>query len=435
AADKALKEAQDKVAPLQTAYDEAKKAFDAKTDDKDLEKKFKDAETALIKEKDNLKKAEETQKVAANSVNLSDQALKRSEQTLAESKQKLEATQKQQTEAEAVQKAATDASNASVKPIHSASFSPDGKSFAVGGEDGMWNLWASETGLGLDRFGNHEGPISRMIWTTTNAIVTAGKDKQTISWNPSPAWELVRRFGPPADKPLDVSSSACEDRIVSLTFSHSGKLLATGGGEPSRSGELILWNAETGEIARKFAEPHSDTVLGIDFSYDDRYVLSGAADKFAKLFSVETGELVRSYEGHTHHVMDVSLKADGSELSTAGADNAIKVWNLETGEQIRTITGYSKQVTSIQYIGDTDQLVSCGGDKSVRFHRSSNGQNFRNFSGATDFMYSTAASRDLTVVIASGEDGVLRVWNGTNGQPIATFAPPVPETQQVSAQQ
>ena len=435
AADKALQEVQGKVAPLQKAYDEAKKAFDAKTDDKALEKKLKDAETALNKEKDNLKKAEETQKVATNSVTLSEQALKRSEQTLTASKQKLEAEQKKQTAAEASQKAATETSSTSAKPLFSGSFSPDGKVFAVGGEDGTWNLWATETGSGLDRFGKHESPVSNLIWTSTNSIITAGNDKQLISWNPSPAWELVKRFGPPADKPLDIADSACVDRVVSLAFSHNGNLLATGGGEPSRSGELILWNVENAQIVKKFEEPHSDTVLGVDFSYDDRFVLSGAADKFAKLFSVESGEFIRSYEGHTHHVMDVSLKADGSELATAGADNAIKVWNLETGEQKRTITGYSKQVTSLQYMGDTDQIVSCGGDKTVRFHRSSNGQNFRNFGGASDFMYSSAASRDLTVVIAAGEDGVLRIWNGTNGKSIGTFAPVVPATQQVSAQQ
>jgi WD40 repeat protein len=433
AADKALQEVQEKVKPLQAAYDQAKQAFDDKNDDKDLEKAFKDAETALNKENENLKKAEEAQKVASNSVKLSEQSLMRSEQSLAEAKQTHEQEQAKQAEAEAAQQAATEAANASVKPLTAAAFSPDGKSFAAAGEDGSWNRWATENGNGMDRFGSHEGAVTGMIWASPQTLLTVGGDKQAVSWNPSPAWELARRYGPPADRPLETGDSECVDRVLALAFSRNGEWLATGGGEPSRSGELILWKTESGEIVRKFEEPHSDTVLGIEFSYDNQFLLSGAADKFAKLFSVESGKFVRSYEGHTHHVMDVALKADGSELATAGADNAIKIWNLETGEQKRTIAGYSKQVTSIQYMGDTDQIVSCGGDKTVRFHRSGNGQNFRSFSGATDFMYATAASRDLTVVIAAGEDGVLRVWNGTNGQSIVTFTPEVPDTKQVSA--
>ena len=37
-------------------------------------------------------------------------------------------------------------------------------------------------------------------------------------------------------------SSTFADRVIALDFSPDGKLLATAGGEPSRSGELKLWN-------------------------------------------------------------------------------------------------------------------------------------------------------------------------------------------------
>ncbi|MBD3675314.1 MAG: PQQ-binding-like beta-propeller repeat protein [Planctomycetaceae bacterium] len=432
-ADKKLKEAQDKLKTAQEAFDKAKAEFDAKKEDKDLEKKFKDAETALNKEKDELKKAEEAKKVADNAVKLSDQALKKSQASLAERKQTLEAATQHQTTADNEAKAAAEAIKTTVKPFHAVAFSPDGKTFATAAEDGVWTLWSSADGQGIDTFQRSAAPLTDIHFVSASQVLTAGQDKQLALWNANPAWELVARLGPPADKPLDVADSVLEDRVVSLDFSPDGKLLASGGGEPSRNGELIIWDVENKAVSKNIEEAHSDTVLGVEFSYDGQYLVSGAADKFAKLFSVETGKLIRSYEGHTHHVMDVTIKKDNSEIATAGADNAIKIWNVETGEQKRTITNYSKQVTSIQYEGDKDNILSCGGDKTVRFHQTANGRNFRNFGGATDYQYAATVSRDGKYVLSAGDDGVLRIWNGTNGQAIATLEPPKPEeTQPVS---
>src|SRR4029079_16075551 len=108
------------------------------------------------------------------------------------------------------------------------------------------------------------------------------------------------------------------------------KLLATGGGDASRSGELMIWDVTSQTLVREIKDAHSDTVMGVEFSRDGKYLLSGGADKFVKIFEVATGTHVRSFEGHTHHVLDVSWKADGSTIASAGADNAVKIWNVET---------------------------------------------------------------------------------------------------------
>jgi WD40 repeat protein len=51
--------------------------------------------------------------------------------------------------------------------------------------------------------------------------------------------------------------------VLSLDFSHDGKLLATGGGDPSRSGELIVWDVATQAPVKNLETAHSDTVFGI----------------------------------------------------------------------------------------------------------------------------------------------------------------------------
>src|SRR5690606_18653551 len=109
------------------------------------------------------------------------------------------------------------------------------------------------------------------------------------------------------------------DRVTALDFSPAGDLLATGGGAPSRGGELKLWNVATGQLEREILDAHSDTVLAIEFSPDGKYLATCGADRFMKVFEVASGTLVKAFEGHTHHVLGVSWRADGRLLVTSGA--------------------------------------------------------------------------------------------------------------------
>jgi WD40 repeat protein len=219
------------------------------------------------------------------------------------------------------------------------------------------------------------------------------------------------------------------DRVNALGFSPDGQLLATGSGEPSRSGELKIWKVSTGELVREIKNAHSDVVLGIDFSADGKLLVSGAADKFVRVFELGDGKLVKSFEGHTHHVLGVSWKRDGRTLASCGADKVIKVWDVVTGEQRKTIDGvtkdlkFTKEVTSIHYVDGSNEFLVASGDNQVARLRE-DGENVRTFAGAADFIQSVGITPDGKVVLGGSQDGVLRVWNGTNGEVIHSFGPP-----------
>lgn len=386
----------------------------------------------LTKPTDDLKKQEEAQKSAVRSVDLAKKADEKAKVDLEAAKKKLEAAQAHQKAMDEALKKAQEATKAAEKPITAVAFSADGKRIATSTDDGTIQIWDGAQGKPIDTLSGTGGPVRTLAFLDSRLLLSTGDSQEAIVWDANPDWKLVARLGAGQD-PLDVKMSPFEFRVLSLAFSPDGTLLATGGGEPSRSGELHIWDVAKRSVVRTITDAHSDTIFGLEFSQDGTRIVSGAADKFVKIHEVATGKHVKSFEGHTHHVLDVSWKADGSQLVSAGADNAIKVWNVETGEQIRTITNYQKQVTSIRFVGLSGNCISCGGDKTVRFHTAANGSNFRNFSGGTDFMYSADATHDQAVVVAGGEDGVLRVWNGSNGQVLQSFSPPVAEDVQASA--
>ncbi len=426
AADKTLEEAKTKEKAALDAQAAAKTELDKKPDDAELKKKFEEAKKAADAQTAAVKSATDAQASAMRSVQAGEQGIKATTEKLAQLKAAKDAADAVHKQSAAGLEEAQKNATAAEKPVRSLAFSADGKKLLTAGDDQLVQLWDANRGIPLETFSGHTAAVPAAAFVGANTLVSCSADQKLIVWDANPAWTLAGQLGPSAEKPLDVSQSPFVSRVLALDFSHDGKRLATGGGDPSRSGELLIWDVEKRSVVQNFKDAHSDTVLSVQFSRDDKSLLSGAADKFVKMFDVASGKHVRSFEGHTHHVLGVAWKGDASLIASAGADNQIKVWNVETGEQTRTIAGYNKQVTAVQFMGVGENIVSCGGDATVRFHKTSDGANYRNFAGAADFMYSTAAARDESLVVSGGEDGILRVWNGANGEVLQTFAPPKP---------
>jgi WD40 repeat protein len=433
AKEKPVAELTEKVKAAQEAYDAAKKAFDDKKDDKALEKAAADAQKALTDQQAALKKAEEDLQTTVKALADADRNLKDATDDLNKTKADHQAATQKQQQAEAAATAAKAAEAEKEKPLRAISFSRDGREIAVAGDAGFVATFDGTTGAPLALEEGHTGPVTALAYAGARTLVTGAADQTVRAWDLNPAWSLVGVLGPKKEAPQDLNDSVFVSRVLCVAFSPDGTLLAAGGGDPSRSGELMIWDVASRTLIRNLDNAHSDTVFGVEFSHDGQYLVSGAADKFVKIHQVADGKFVKAFEGHTNHVLGVTWRYNDKQIASAGADNAIKVWNVETGEQQRTVGGYSKQVTSIRYIGRGANFVSCGGDKTVRFHTADNGNNFRNFPGGIDYMYAAAASDDEKIVVAGGQDGVLRVWNGANAQPIRQFDPPRPAEAQQAA--
>ena len=396
-------------AAVTTAAAEQKKADDAQ----------KKAAAAAQKVNDEKTASERAQAAAKRSVERAETSV----QKAADSIVGFEATHKAEEAAavaakEIADKAAADLA-ATEQAYTSVAFTADGN-IAVGSVDQRVWTFSGENAAPIDGLAATGSPI-KAIAVVGKQVVSVSENKAVALWNTTANWELIQTIGNPD------SADVFVDRVTALDFSADGQLLAAAGGEPSRSGEIKIFNVEDGSLAMELDEPHSDTVFAVDFSRDGQYIASCGSDRFIKVFQVNDGSFVRSFEGHTHHVLGVAWSADGRELASSGADMVMKIWDFRTGDQKRTISGFSKEITSISYVGDTTNVVSSCGDKNVHIKRADNGGNVRALTGSTDFVYSVAVSADGKVVIAGGQDSTVRFWQADNGQSVATFEAPQPE--------
>lgn len=384
------------------------------------EKEIKPAEKSLAdkqKARDNannqLKDSVRSVESATSSVAQAKSAIERARIAIEDAKKIVAAREAVAKEKEAQFKNSESARNEFKFEVGSMQFSKSGDVFAFSTTNGRVFVWASQDGSPVSQFdaNAHRG----MVFIDANRVATIGSGGTVDIATAIPTWALERVIGSPNGK------SELSDRVTALCFSPDSKQLAVGGGEPSRSGELRIYDPVDGRLIRDLPETHSDTVFGISYSPNGKQIATCAADRFMKVSDVDTGKVVKTFEGHTHHVLSVSWQADGRVLATAGADKVVKIWNYQDGSQLKTIQGFGKEVTSLRHFGPNDNFVAVSGDQSV--YSCNAGGSRKGIGKANDFLYCVSVSPVGNTIAFAGHDSIVRVID-EKGKSVTTLEPP-----------
>jgi WD40 repeat protein len=104
-------------------------------------------------------------------------------------------------------------------------------------------------------------------------------------------------------------------------------------------------------------------------SSDGAYALSASWDKSLRLWELATGETTRTFVGHTNDVLSVSFSADNRQIVSGSRDRTIKLWNT-LGDCKFTITdkGHADWVSCVRFSPNPQNpvIVSAGWDKLVK---------------------------------------------------------------------
>ena len=270
-----------------------------------------------------------------------------------------------------------------------------------GGEDGTIKLWDIATGQRLRTFEGHKNSVESVcISPDGKTALSCGMDL-TIS-----------DIG-------DIRIIVSENSVV--------------------KGTIKLWNMETGECIRTF-EGRKYTVDSVCFSPDGKTALSRCRDielsRFyggettIKLWNMETGECIRTFEGRKYTVDSICFSPDGKtalsscrdvELSRFDGETTIKLWNIETGECIRIFEGHRGSVVSICFSTDGKTALSKGMD-GIKLWNIATGEHIRIFEGHRGFVKSVCFSPDGKTVLSCEYDGTIELWNIATGEPIRPSA-------------
>jgi WD40 repeat protein len=114
-----------------------------------------------------------------------------------------------------------------------------------------------------------------------------------------------------------------------VAYSTDGKTVLTG----SEDRTIIQWTAETGERIRTF-NGHNGSVFALAYSPDSQTFASGADDSTVLLWDLDSGAILRRFEGHRGQIRTVQFSPDGRILASASGDATVRLWRIDTLDEL-----------------------------------------------------------------------------------------------------
>ena len=122
----------------------------------------------------------------------------------------------------------------------------------------------------------------------------------------------------------------------------------------------------------------SYAVYSVAVTRDGQHIISGAADKLVKVWSVATKSLVRTCEGHTSFVNAVAAMPDGQRILSGGLDYTVRVWLLD-GTLKNTFALHTEDVTALVALPDNQHALSGSDDTTIKLFNVNDGTVLRTF--------------------------------------------------------
>ena len=82
-------------------------------------------------------------------------------------------------------------------------------------------------------------------------------------------------------------------------------------------------------------------VTAIAFDPTGRTLASAYGDDTVKLWEPNSGQLLRSLEGHAGIVAAIAFDPTGRTLASASRDHTVKVWEANSGQLLRSLKGHT----------------------------------------------------------------------------------------------
>ena len=162
-------------------------------------------------------------------------------------------------------------------------------------------------------------------------------------------------------------------RAQSVRYSPDGKTLAVAGGNPGRMGELQLWAVDKEKLKLSIAVGF-DTVYGVSWSPDSKFVAVGCPDNTVRAFDAVTGKQILQQGAHNDWVLGTAFSADGSHIVSIGRDMTAKLTEVATQRFVDNVTSITPGalkggIQAIDRHPTRDEIIVGGSDGIPKVYR------------------------------------------------------------------
>lgn len=211
-----------------------------------------------------------------------------------------------------------------------------------------------------------------------------------------------------------------------VQFSPKGDLLAS---SSDYYPEVKIWNLETSECVLTLLG-HTQTINDLQFSRDQRFLVTASKDQTAKLWNLATGICLQNWV-HDSSVQTVAFSFDGVWVASGCDGCEVKLWAVQSGYCTKTFKGYSNAIYALA-VASAGLLATGHEDSAIRLWNSETGQVSQKLQGHTHRVWSIAFSPDFSLpkpllksssgtpsallLASSSADTSVRIWDVATGE-------------------
>lgn len=310
------------------------------------------------------------------------------------------------------------------KGVISVNFSPDDIYLASGDDWEIINIWQVRNGK-LVRTIKGLKWLWSLDWSPNDKYLASGSENIDL-WDAG-SGKHIKTLG----------ESYCS-WVNAIDYSPDGKYLALGGlshvkdyKDIELENGIYILDINNAKLI-KTLKGHQGIVNSLNYSHNGKYLVSGSGDKTIKIWDINTGKVIKSIEAHKTEATCVKFSHNGEYIVSGGCDDydkntyqcvkgLVKLWKFDTGELIKTFDGHNKNVTSVTFSPNGSYIVSTG-DNSIKvweFKRGVLAQSFKERLSAVTITFSSDGN-----YLATGSYENIKVFDANNWIPLKVFRLP-----------
>eukprot|EP00835_Amoeboradix_gromovi_P000289 NODE_10_length_47437_cov_0.363429.p7 type:complete len:552 gc:universal NODE_10_length_47437_cov_0.363429:41566-39911(-) len=126
---------------------------------------------------------------------------------------------------------------------------------------------------------------------------------------------------------------------------------------------------------------HSGPVYDIEFSRDERFMMSSSQDSSIRLWSLLNYTNMAVYQGHQYPVWDIDMGNQMTYFVSASMDGTCRLWSTDRVVPLRMFVGHLSDVDCVKLHDNANYVLSGSSDRTCRLWDSCTGKSVRLFTG------------------------------------------------------